>query len=78
MKAQEYEHNKIRPFLVLFQYMMEAVPESKWLTANLDTILNEFFRQYIARNMRYFQWMEVVFDFVWKLYSRVPLVKQWM
>jgi hypothetical protein len=22
--------------------------------------------------------MEVVFDFVWKLYARVPLVKQWM
>lgn len=78
LKAQEYDHHKIRPFLLLFQGMMEAVQESKWLQTNFDQILTEFFKKDIARNLKYFQCMEVLFDFIWKLYTRVPLVKKWM
>lgn len=42
---KQYDHNKIRPYLVLFQYMMEAVDESKWLTANFDVLLSDFFQK---------------------------------
>ena len=40
---REYDHNKIRPYLILFQYMMEAVDESKWLTVKFDVLLSQFF-----------------------------------
>lgn len=75
---KEYDHNKIRPFLILFQSMMEAVQESKWLTTNFEVVINDFFKKDVHRNARYFQVMEVLFDFIWKLYTRVPRVKQWM
>jgi len=32
----------------------------------------------IAENQRIFQWMEVIFDFVFKMYSRISFVRKWM
>ena len=63
---------------MLFQYLLEAKGESKWIEANFDAIMNQFFRKLIFENRNYFQFMEQTIEFVWKLYSRVKEVRAWM
>lgn len=74
----EYEHHKMRPYLTLFFYLVNGASQSPYIASQVEGWLSELFRKTIYNNQRYFQWMEVMIDFIWKLYTRVPFVRVWL
>ena len=40
--------------------------------------LQEFFEKVVRENLAYYQWMEIVTDWVIKVAFRMPLMREWM
>ena len=74
---KKYDWNKIRPFLMLFQHMLEArdSPAAKQL---MGQWLEELFTTVIRSHVNFYQWMEALIDFVIKVGLRIPEVKAWL
>lgn len=76
---KENDYDKIRPFLILFQHFIEACqadPKNIY-SQSVGEFLVHFFRV-VDDQSRYYQWMEVVIDWVIKVTFRVPLMANWM
>lgn len=74
---KKYDFHKVRPFLVLFQHMLEA-RESPAARQLMDQWLEEFFGTVIRQQTNIYQWMETLIDFVIKIGTRIPEVKAWL
>lgn len=74
------DYDKIRPFLILFQHMLEAavVPHSPVYSRLAPKWLEAFFAKTVYPNQEFFQWMEVVTDWIIKVAFRLPLMREWM
>lgn len=76
---EEYDYDKIKPFLILLQHMLEAAQSGSPLYSQaVGPYLENFFTGVIGDNKCYFQWMEVVTDWVIKVASRIPFMREWM
>lgn len=70
----EQDFDGIRPFLCLFQELLEnthanfAARRDDWLTRFLDCVKN---------NQGYFKWMEAIYEFIFKITTRIPRVRDW-
>lgn len=70
----EHDYDSIRPFLCLFEVLLETDGEnftsrrSAWLTRFLETV---------KANFGYFKWMETIFEFIFKITSRNAAVRDW-
>jgi len=74
---RRYDYNKIKPFLILFQHMLEA-RDSPAQPQLLDTWMEELFTNVIRNFLNIYQWMETMIDFVIKIGVRIPECRQWM
>ena len=74
------DYDKIRPFLVLFQHMLEAaaLPNSPLYSRLAPKWLEAFFAKTVYPNQEFFQWMETVTDWIIKVAFRLPLMREWM
>lgn len=72
----DYDADKLRPFLVLFQHMLEA-QESPPFSMQYEKWLAEFVGFSLQQNAKYFQWMETVIDWIIKVCFRYPHVLNW-
>lgn len=70
----EYDFDKIRPFYTVLEYMLRTEDMASednvnmWLAELLDII---------RKNVNFYLWMEVMLDFVFKITSRIGMVRQW-
>jgi hypothetical protein len=70
----EQDFDGIRPFLCLLQEMLDnnhnnfVSRRDEWLTRFLDIVKN---------NQGYFKWMETIFEFISKITTRIPRVRDW-
>lgn len=74
---KKYDYNKIKPFLILFQHMLEAVRDSPAARAGMSDWLDELFSKVIKAHQSIYQWMETIIDFVIKIGHRIPDCKAW-
>lgn len=72
---KKYDYNKIKPFLILFQHMLEA--QSPAAKQEMGTWLEELFTTIIRAHTNIYQWMETIIDFVIKIGARIPECKAW-
>jgi hypothetical protein len=73
---RKYDFNKIKPFLLLFQFMLDAkdsAPAQKMRNA----WMTEFYTNVIPIYQNIYQMMEVFIDFTIKIGMRIPACKQW-
>ena len=70
----EYDYDRIRPFLCLFETLLETEHEActskraAWLSSFLETV---------SAGSCYYKWMETVFEFIFKIVSRHEFVREW-
>lgn len=70
----EHDYDGIRPFLCLFEVLLETNGEqftsrrAGWLARFLEAV---------KANFGYFKWMEVIFEFIFKITSRNAAVRAW-
>lgn len=70
----EYDYDRIRPFLCLFETLLESDHEActskraAWLSSFLETV---------SAGSSYYKWMETVFEFIFKIVSRHDFVREW-
>jgi hypothetical protein len=38
----------------------------------------DFLQKIVPENSRFFAWMETAIDFLFKFYSRIPMIRQWL
>lgn len=70
----EYDHDKIRPFYTILEYMLRT--EDMATEDNVYKWLDELL-YIIRRSVNFYLWMEVMLDFVFKITSRISHVRQW-
>lgn len=72
--VNESDYDTVRPFLVLFEALMEN--QSKEFAIKKDAWLKQFLMT-VQKNSDYFRFMEVIFEFIFKITSRSQGVKEW-
>ena len=75
-----FDYDKVRPFLILFQHMLESsvLPNAHLFREKAPLWLQSFFTKTIRENIAYYSWMEIVTDWVIKVACRLPLVRDFM
>jgi hypothetical protein len=73
-QCMEYEHTKVRPYFELFFWLIQM--KTKFVDSQVDLLMTHFVKL-ITANKQFYQWMEAGCDFVWKLYTRIPLCQRW-
>ena len=74
MGLYEQDYDGIRPFLALFQEMLDSNHQNftqrkgEWLLRFLESI---------KQNQGFFKWMETIFEFIFKITTRIPRVRDW-
>jgi hypothetical protein len=70
----DQDYDLLRPFLTLFEVLLETAHPSlasrrvSWLEGFIETVRN---------NSCYYKWMESIFEFIFKITSRNPAVREW-
>lgn len=76
---EENDLEKAKPFLILFQHMMEAAENGCVNYRRIvPQLLDIFFAQTMLMNRNYFIMMEILIDWVIKVSLRIPFVNAWM
>lgn len=69
-----HDYDEIRPFLCLFEVLLETThvnfvgKRREWL---------ERFMEVVQNNLAYYKWMETVLEFIFKIVSKQPPVRDW-
>ena len=75
----EYDGVEVRPFLMLFQQLLQAANDGYPLfKQRMPFMLHNYFGKILKRNACFFQFMEMNLEFVFKVYNRLPLVRSYM
>lgn len=75
---EEYDYDKARPFLILFQHILEAWQTGAPHLALLVPEWLEVFFKNVSEQLQFYQMMEVIIDWVNKVACRLPMVRTWM
>lgn len=75
---KQYDSDRLRPYLVLFQHMLEAQATSLPYQELAESWLHELFTEIMPEHRGFFQWMETVIDWVIKVAFRDEFVRTWM
>lgn len=71
---EQHDYDGVRPFLCLFEVLLETTH------ANFVSKRKEWLEQFmdvVERNARYYKWMETVLEFIFKIVSKQPAVRDW-
>jgi hypothetical protein len=64
--------------MMLFYHMLLAANDGNPLCLEqYERWMFEYLTKHLHRNSKYFQFMELQLDFVFKIYYRIPLIKKW-
>ena len=73
-----HDSDRLRPYLVLFQHMLQAQVRSPPYQELAESWLGELFGEIIPEYRGCYQWMEAVIDWVIKVAYRDEFVRTWM
>ena len=75
---QKYDYDKIKPFLILFQHLLEQAHASPVINQMAEQWIKDFFETMLLQQVVCYQLVEVVTDWVIKVAFRLPLMRDWM
>lgn len=70
----EYDYDEVRPYLMLLQFLLSN--PSPNFNQKLDTALSNYL-DVVRQNANFYKYMETMFEFIFKITSRIPHVRNW-